>query len=258
MLYLPLMILCNRYSIGVIMTKSTRGGKRAGAGRPATGVSDTKVVRIDTALAPVVSAIKEHYSNNGTLDYIDVFRNIVTGNQTEITCAQERAEANLELMEGLHSRTLVEQKKLKQSLKLANREIEQLKSVTTIQKGSNHLVIECDSLRENLKEITELNTTLKAEIKRLQMDNDRLHVSNGKAKTELLTPKSLYKYAFTGGVAEIYAEGDSYHRREKLTDKKRFTKWAESFGIEINCTDGELYISTASGEHLLELTGKHK
>lgn len=289
MLYLPLMILCNRYSIGAVMTKSNRGGKRAGAGRPVTGVNDTKVVRIDAALVPVVNAIKEHYSNNGTLDYIDTFRNIVTGNQIATTYPQERAEANLELMEGLHSRTLVKQKKLKKSLEQANLEIEKLKSVTPIQvvsepaktvpsedkgisvtpiqKGNKSLsiqdvIINLTGLDKTnaQRPITKISQAAQAEVLNGEpMTDSNKHLVIEWLRNEYsspLTHKIIYRYEFTGGIAEIYADGKKYHRREQLAGKAKIGKWGECFFISIVESDGVLFIDTDSGQHLLTSTGQ--
>jgi len=186
------------------MSKSKRGGKREGAGRPVIGAKDTSVIRVDAVLVPVVKAIKGHYSNNGTLDYIEAFRKVVTGNQSAATCLQDRAEANLELMKDLHSRTLAEQKELKLSLELAKRELNGREN------RIDTLEIEIDGLKGDLKTITKLNKMQALEIEQLKT------YGAPKAVTIIQTDNAIEKRIPVTGIQDESPSNTKTDRREKL------------------------------------------
>ena len=65
------------------MTKLNWGGKRANAGRKATGVTETKVVRVDATLAPLINEIKTLFKESGIVPN-------VTTIQDDLITAEEK------------------------------------------------------------------------------------------------------------------------------------------------------------------------
>jgi len=89
----------------------TSGGKREGAGRPATGVIPTVVVRVNAELAPIIKAIKDSHKQ-GSMDYVSEFHKLVAdmdnlGNRLPVTSIQETDLQNEagRLLEALKIRT---------------------------------------------------------------------------------------------------------------------------------------------------------
>jgi len=63
--------------------KMKHGGKRKNAGRPATGVADTKVVRVDADLVPAVNEIKTLFKESGLVP------NVTTIQDGDVTLNQD-------------------------------------------------------------------------------------------------------------------------------------------------------------------------
>jgi len=89
----------------------TSGGKREGAGRPATGVIPTVVVRVNAELVPIIKAIKDSHKQ-GSMDYVGEFHKLVAdmdnlGNRLPVTSIQETDLQNEagRLLEALKIRT---------------------------------------------------------------------------------------------------------------------------------------------------------
>jgi len=49
--------------------KNEHGGKRVGAGRKATGVNETKVIRVDTQLVTIVEELKRQFKETGNVTF---------------------------------------------------------------------------------------------------------------------------------------------------------------------------------------------
>jgi len=50
------------------------GGKRANAGRKATGITETKVVRVDATLAPLINEIKTLFKESGIIPNVTTIK----------------------------------------------------------------------------------------------------------------------------------------------------------------------------------------
>jgi len=103
----------------------TSGGKREGAGRPATGVIPTVVVRVNAELVPIIKAIKDSHKQ-GSMDYVSEFHKLVAdmdnlGNRLPVTSIQSAlVETDLQnkvdsLLAALEIRT-IERDKVTQEL----------------------------------------------------------------------------------------------------------------------------------------------
>jgi len=67
------------------MTTSNWGGKRAGAGRKQEKTNETRVIRVDEALIPIINDLKDRYKQGESLEIlIEVTKNQTTEQQTTL------------------------------------------------------------------------------------------------------------------------------------------------------------------------------
>ena len=69
------------------MTDKKHGGKRSGAGRPATGQNETAVIRVDVVLVPIISEIKSRYRKTKSVE--DLI-NVTTNQDGKLLAANEK------------------------------------------------------------------------------------------------------------------------------------------------------------------------
>jgi len=97
------------------MTKSSHGGKRNGAGRPSSGKTISKVIRLPIALFSLVESIIDYYKKGGDIDKIKQFvttnqvrvtdnQDSVTGNQVSVTTYQDVLAENVLLKKKIHDK----------------------------------------------------------------------------------------------------------------------------------------------------------
>jgi len=156
----------------------SHGGKRANAGRKATGVTETKVIRVDATLAPLVNEIKTLFKESGIIPD-------VTTNQDGL---KEGYDAGVEYITELIT---PEAKPLQQQpvFELTqDREQELNTKIELLQREKEGLTSRVDYLELRLKEAQ-----------------------------HLLIPNKVYTYTNSQWIAEIAYDSKSgfYYRREK-------------------------------------------
>jgi len=143
------------------MTTSNWGGKRTGAGRKQTKTNETRVIRVDEALIPIINNLKDRYKQGEALhSLIDVTRNQTTEQQTTlyddptsisiVTDLQDKIR-QLEAKKQIIETKLVERNEI--SLKLIQeRDKEHLKVI--------HAVSKLESLKSSYRMLKELHDEL--------------------------------------------------------------------------------------------------
>jgi len=208
--------------------KTKHGGKRKNAGRKATGVTETKVVRVDALLVSSVNEMKDTFKETGIVP-------CVTFNQDDL---KESYEARLELLQDSH-----------------NLAIAKLKAKPLQQQPVFELTQDIEQeLNTQIKLLQTENEGLKSRVDCLEL---RL-----KEVQQLLIPNKVYAYSNGQWIAEIAYDSKSgfYYRREKLTGKKPFCSWSELIGVDITLSDDskQLYFQPITETRAYELnqTGK--
>jgi len=132
------------------------GGKRDNAGRKATGITETKVVRVDAALIPSVNEMKDTFKETGIVP-------CVTFNQDDL---KESYEARLELLQDSHNLAIakLKAKPLQQQPVF---EMTQDKE-QALNAQIDGLQVEADELRKNYQVIINLNKQQDKEIAQLK------------------------------------------------------------------------------------------
>jgi len=201
----------------------SHGGKRANAGRKATGITETKVIRVDATLAPLINEIKTLFKENGIVPD-------VTTNQDGL---KESYDAGVEYITELIT---PEEKPLQQQpvVELTqDREQELNTKIELLQREKEGLTSRVDYLELRLKEAQ-----------------------------QLLIPNKVYTYTNGQWVAEIAYDFKSgfYYRREKLVGKKYFCTWSELIGVEITQSDDrkQLYFQPVTETRAYELNQTEK
>jgi len=199
------------------------GGKRANAGRKATGITETKVVRVDAALAPLVNEIKTLFKESGIIPN-------VTTIQDEL---KEGFDAGVAYIADLIT---PEAKPLQQQPVFElTQDIEQELNtkIELLQREKEGLTSRVDYLELRLKEAQ-----------------------------QLLIPNKVYTYTNGQWIAEIAYDSKSgfYYRREKPAGKKYFCSWSELIGVEITQSDDrkQLYFQPVTETRAYELNQTEK
>jgi len=139
----------------------SHGGKRTGAGRKSTGVTETKVVRVDALLVPVVNEMKDIFKETGIVP-------CVTFNQDDL---KESYEARLELFQEQHRKVIT--KLLANTDKLKAQTLQQTTFIPNDKEQEqretiDRLQLEIDNVRVDYQVIINLNKQKDKEIAQLK------------------------------------------------------------------------------------------
>jgi len=141
-----------------MMDKIQHGGKRSGAGRKPTGITETKVIRVVTDLVPVVEALRQEYKKTGIIPNV----NNVTVNQDDNVTVNQVTEFQDKIAFRDNKLSELSAEIAALTVKAAGH------GDAELQAAIDRLQADNDSLHKDLSILTKLNKQLKNEIAELK------------------------------------------------------------------------------------------
>jgi len=206
-----------------MMDKIQHGGKRSGAGRKPTGITETKVIRVVTDLVPVVEALRQEYKKTGIIPNV----NNVTVNQDDNVTVNQVTEFQDKIAFRDNKLSELSAEIAALTVKAAGH------GDAELQAAIDRLQADNDSLHKDLSILTKLNKQLKNEIVELKGLSDTAKKAAKKGREQHpYTDKAL-----TLDIANLYDFKQGNVKR--ATDIKRPAKEALGLpvGRGVSCTE---------------------